>query len=282
MPPTPVAAPLMRFDIAGMVVALDLERAGPAVAYIDDAGVFTRSLNHALALGRQTLQMHAARFVGAMFAPHHAVNAQLGEGRDASQCRQNPLVFLRGNAVLCQQLRGHRDRIGNDCRRGSSHHDCLHCRMGFKVGFRRIENKALSGPIRFRPRHNAGNVPSAPASISPLALTPLISLFLDISREPSQVLSPGDLLKSSRRPAPLAATPLPMRYFSYIPTSRDGGTGRRSGLKIRRPLRSWGFDPPSRHQQNKELKIELASPERRGQNRLVAVLMAVGCDDGLY
>ena len=30
--------------------------------------------------------------------------------------------------------------------------------------------------------------------------------------------------------------------------SRDGGTGRRSGLKIRRPLRSWGFDPPSRHQ----------------------------------
>ena len=28
---------------------------------------------------------------------------------------------------------------------------------------------------------------------------------------------------------------------------RDGGTGRRSGLKIRRSLRSWGFDPPSRH-----------------------------------
>jgi serine/threonine protein kinase len=28
---------------------------------------------------------------------------------------------------------------------------------------------------------------------------------------------------------------------------RDDGIGRRSGLKIRRPLRSWGFDPPSRH-----------------------------------
>ena len=27
-------------------------------------------------------------------------------------------------------------------------------------------------------------------------------------------------------------------------------TGRRSGLKIRRPLRSWGFDPPSRHHNN--------------------------------
>ena len=40
-----------------------------------------------------------------------------------------------------------------------------------------------------------------------------------------------------------------VRYFLGSPTpSRDGGTGRRSGLKIRRPLRSWGFDPPSRHQ----------------------------------
>ena len=38
-------------------------------------------------------------------------------------------------------------------------------------------------------------------------------------------------------------------------SSRDGGTGRRSGLKIRRPLRSWGFDPPSRHQQNKGFMV---------------------------
>ena len=29
---------------------------------------------------------------------------------------------------------------------------------------------------------------------------------------------------------------------------RDGGTGRRSGLKIRRYLVPWGFDSPSRHQ----------------------------------
>src|SRR6185437_12687910 len=40
-----------------------------------------------------------------------------------------------------------------------------------------------------------------------------------------------------------------------IVPGRDGGTGRRSGLKIRRPLRSWGFDPPSRHQQNKEFRL---------------------------
>ena len=29
----------------------------------------------------------------------------------------------------------------------------------------------------------------------------------------------------------------------------------RGGLKIRRPLRSWGFDPPSRHQQNKDFRL---------------------------
>src|SRR5580658_8685455 len=40
-----------------------------------------------------------------------------------------------------------------------------------------------------------------------------------------------------------------MRYFGGSPTrGRDGGTGRRSRLKICRPLWSWGFDPPSRHQ----------------------------------
>jgi hypothetical protein len=33
---------------------------------------------------------------------------------------------------------------------------------------------------------------------------------------------------------------------------RDGGTGRRSGLKIRRYLVPWGFDSPSRHHRNHE------------------------------
>src|SRR3954453_17916671 len=32
-----------------------------------------------------------------------------------------------------------------------------------------------------------------------------------------------------------------------FPKSRDGGTGRRSGLKIRRCLALWGFNSPSRH-----------------------------------
>ena len=36
-------------------------------------------------------------------------------------------------------------------------------------------------------------------------------------------------------------------FAAYDP-GRDGGTGRRSGLKIRRYLVPWGFDSPSRHQ----------------------------------
>jgi len=40
------------------------------------------------------------------------------------------------------------------------------------------------------------------------------------------------------------------------PTDKEIVTGRRSGLKIRRPLRPWGFDPPSRHQQNKAFRLK--------------------------
>ena len=37
---------LVGLDVAGMVVALDLERARPAIAHIDDPGVFSRPLQH--------------------------------------------------------------------------------------------------------------------------------------------------------------------------------------------------------------------------------------------
>ena len=47
---------------------------------------------------------------------------------------------------------------------------------------------------------------------------------------------------------------------------RDGGTGRRSGLKIRRYFVPWGFDSPSRHQSNPLRGHQLGrttAPERR-------------------
>ena len=67
---------LKRLDKRRMIVRLDLERAGPAVADVDDAGVLARPLHHQLAARGQPLQMHARRFVGAVLAPHHAEDAQ--------------------------------------------------------------------------------------------------------------------------------------------------------------------------------------------------------------
>src|SRR6185312_8100707 len=70
---------LERLDIGRMIVRFDLESAGPAVSHVDDAGVFSRSLNHELAVGGQPLQMHLGRLVRAVFAPHHAINAEFGK-----------------------------------------------------------------------------------------------------------------------------------------------------------------------------------------------------------
>ena len=43
---------LERLDERRMIVRFDLEGAGPAIADIDDAGVFSRPLNHAAAVRR--------------------------------------------------------------------------------------------------------------------------------------------------------------------------------------------------------------------------------------
>jgi hypothetical protein len=53
-------------------------------------------------------------------------------------------------------------------------------------------------------------------------------------------------------------------YFSRDSQSRDGGTGRRSGLKIRRCLALWGFNSPSRHHDsNKSIFIDCVWSSRR-------------------
>src|SRR5436305_2670443 len=64
-----------------MIVRLDLESAGPALADVDDSGVLSRPLHHAAAAGGQALQMDPRRLVGAMLAPHHAENTQLRQRR---------------------------------------------------------------------------------------------------------------------------------------------------------------------------------------------------------
>src|SRR6202012_3343046 len=74
------------------------------------------------------LEVHAARFVGAVFAPHNAVDTQLSERRHATERVKDALVLVRSDAVLSEQLRGHVDWLGTDAGRGSSHRGYIHCR----------------------------------------------------------------------------------------------------------------------------------------------------------
>ena len=98
---------LKRLYERGMVMRLDLESAGPAIPDVDDAGILARSLDYAAAAGGQALQMDARRLVGAVFAPHHAEDAEFGEGRLASaQQLLEFFILIRREAVFPDKLRG--------------------------------------------------------------------------------------------------------------------------------------------------------------------------------
>ena len=97
-----------------MVVALDLERARPAVAHVDDARILARPLDNASgtfgprAARRQPLQVYAAGFVRAMLRPHHAEDAQLGQARRPPHQLFNTRILIRRNAMRLQQRRSDR------------------------------------------------------------------------------------------------------------------------------------------------------------------------------
>jgi hypothetical protein len=87
-------------------VRFNFEGARPSIAYVDDSCVLARSLQYVFAAGRQALQMHARRFVGAVLAPHHAEDAEFSEGRFAPTKKlPDFLVFFGGKTVLVYGLR---------------------------------------------------------------------------------------------------------------------------------------------------------------------------------
>src|SRR5258707_1147036 len=71
-----------------------------AEADIDDAGILARAPDHARPRGRQRLQPSLRGFVGAMLAPHHREDAELGEVRHTTENDHRAHVFLGGQAVL--------------------------------------------------------------------------------------------------------------------------------------------------------------------------------------
>ncbi len=87
-----------------MIVRFHLECGGQAVADIDDARVFARPLQHLRCAGRQPAQMYFARLVGAVLAPHHAEDAQLGEVRVTTENFLDARVLFGRKAVLSRQF----------------------------------------------------------------------------------------------------------------------------------------------------------------------------------
>ena len=74
---------LVGLDVRRVVVRLDLERHGVAVADVDDAGVLADADHQVLAhlvgdLLAELLEVHLGGLVGAVLAPHHRVHRQLG------------------------------------------------------------------------------------------------------------------------------------------------------------------------------------------------------------
>src|SRR5260370_13680623 len=96
---------LKRFHKTRMVVRFDLEGGDEPVANVHNAGIFVRPLYDKLSARWQALQVDFARFVGAVLAPHHAENAQLGDVRLAPENLFYARVFFGGKAVLRSNLR---------------------------------------------------------------------------------------------------------------------------------------------------------------------------------
>src|SRR5579859_2672099 len=100
---------LKRLDRARMVVRLDLEGDGQAIADVNDAGVFlTRADKDFLRPGREGFKQRARVFIAAMLAPHHREDAQLGVARFAAQQIKDFLILVRREVVLSNQFGGDR------------------------------------------------------------------------------------------------------------------------------------------------------------------------------
>ena len=103
--PHPGSGALKRLNKRGVIMGLDFEGAGPAVTDVDNARILSRPLHHSFAVGRQPLEMDAGGLVGAVFAPHDAVDAQLSQPGRPPQGGDDALILFGCDAVLGQKFR---------------------------------------------------------------------------------------------------------------------------------------------------------------------------------
>ena len=88
---------LVRLHVGRVVVTLDLERDGPAVTDVDDAGVFADAHQERVSLRRllaELAKVHLARLVRAVLTPHHRVHRELGARGAAAEDLADRKVFV--------------------------------------------------------------------------------------------------------------------------------------------------------------------------------------------
>ena len=96
---------LERLDRGGMVVALDLERDGEAVAEVEDARVLARPLEHARAVARQPSQEERRVLVAAVLRPEEREDRELEVVRLPPEQREDPVELPVRQAELAMERR---------------------------------------------------------------------------------------------------------------------------------------------------------------------------------
>src|SRR5207237_2619276 len=96
---------LERLHERWMIVRLALEGTGPAVPDVNDSRVLARPLQDTAAVSRQSLEMNARGFIGAVLTPHHTENAELRERWLApAQQGLDAVVFVERQPVVTQNF----------------------------------------------------------------------------------------------------------------------------------------------------------------------------------
>ena len=140
---------LVGLDEARVVVAFHLEDGGLAVADVDDAGILARALDHPRRLGRQLLQMDARGFVGAVLAPHHREDAELGQRSARGPGSPAPAAYSSGVRPCSATM------FGRDLGGGIAHDSASTMLVEQRLAVGRAEQR-LDGVLRMR--HQAQHV----------------------------------------------------------------------------------------------------------------------------
>ena len=122
MPPYAGGRPLVWLDGRGMVVALDPQGYGNAVAGVDDAGIFPGTDEHVRRLGGKASEMKAGRLVGAVLAPHDPEEGELERVGRSAQDRFHLVTLAVG------QAEGTMEVVVEHGRRHIGRFACLHMR----------------------------------------------------------------------------------------------------------------------------------------------------------